>query len=89
MFASKSFAVSTDYASKISVVAGKTLEVGNPVSRQVRAYSRLNGSLLRSVQSDMNGFYKMYLPLDTAYTIVSIDPHKTYNAVIQDNVVPK
>lgn len=74
---------------KTHVVAGKTLEVGNPVSRQVRAYSRVNGALLGVVQSDNNGFYKMYLPLDVAYTIVSIDPNKMYNAVIQDNVVPK
>ena len=89
MYVSKSFAVSPDYASKISVVAGKTLEIGTPVSRQVRAYGRSNGALLGSVQSDKNGVYKMYLPLDVAYTIVSLDPHKTYNAVIQDNVVPQ
>lgn len=71
------------------VVSGTTLELGNQVSRQVRAYSRANGALLASTQSDKNGKYKLYLPLDVAYTIVSIDPNKMYNAVIQDNVVPK
>ncbi len=71
------------------VVSGKTMELGRPVSRPIRAYSRLNGALLKTTQSNGNGEYKFYLPHDVAYTIVSIDPNKKFNAVIQDNVVPK
>lgn len=74
---------------KQNLIAGKILQLGIPVSRQVRAYSRANGALLSSTYSDENGHYKMYLPFDSAYTIVSIDRNKKFNAVIQDNVVPK
>ncbi|MCU4521931.1 hypothetical protein [Acinetobacter ursingii] len=81
------FLLSTN--SKQTVVAGRTSELGRHVSRPIRIYSRLNGALLKTSHSNENGEYKIYLPLDIAYTIVSIDPKKQYNAVIQDNVVPK
>ncbi|HCK31792.1 hypothetical protein KTJ40_01410 [Acinetobacter ursingii] len=74
---------------KQTVVSGKTMELGKPVSRSIRAYSRLNGALIKTTQSNENGEYKIYLPHDVAYTMVSIDPNKKFNAVIQDNVVPK
>ncbi len=89
MFMSKSYPVSKNATSKISVISGKILELGKPVSRPIRVYSRLNGSLLKTTQSNENGEYKIYLPHDVAYTILSIDPNKQFNAVIQDNVVPK
>lgn len=76
-------------SSRITVIAGVVMELGSPVVREVRAYSRENGSLLESTNSDENGQYKMYLPYGLAYTIVSIDTNKKFNAVIQDNVVPK
>ncbi|MDA3509324.1 hypothetical protein MJ004_13075 [Acinetobacter junii] len=75
--------------SKVNVIAGVVLELGSPVSREVRVYSRHNGALLATKKSDMQGKYKFYLPFDAAYTIVSIDPKRIFNAVIQDNVVPK
>lgn len=81
--------VSRDSASRMTVVAGVTMELGMLVSRPVRAYSRINGSLIESTHSDKNGQYKMYLPHDIAYTIISIDYNKKFNAAIQDNVVPK
>ena len=77
------------FTSKLSVIAGTTFELGQPVSRPVRIYSRVNGALVASTQSNEFGEYKAYLPLDTAYTIVSIDSNKNFNAVIQDNVIPK
>ncbi|MEO3355788.1 hypothetical protein [Acinetobacter haemolyticus] len=78
-----------DSASRMAVITGVVMELGSPVIRQVRAYSRTSGALLESTYSNKDGKYKMYLPLDTAYTIVSIDSNKNFNAVIQDNVVPK
>ena len=81
-----------DYGSSTSrraVIAGKTTELGIPVSRLVRAYSRANGMLLASTTSDENGKYKFYLPYDVSYILVSIDRYKKFNAVIQDNVVLK
>lgn len=80
---------STPTSAKLHLVAGRTFEIGKPVSRQIRAYSRGSGIYLASTRSDINGYYKMYLPLDISYTLVSIDPNKKFNAVIQDNVVPK
>lgn len=76
-------------APKQTVITGLTLEMGVSKSKLVRIYSRGNGSLIASTKSDENGVYKVYLPLDLAYTIVAIDEHKQFNAVIQDNVVPK
>ena len=76
-------------SSKQTIIAGKTLEMGVPKSKLVRIYSRANGSLIASTKSDENGVYKVYMPLDLAHTIVAIDEHKQFNAVIQDNVVPK
>lgn len=75
--------------SQIVIIAGKTTEIGVPVSRIVKVYSRTNGMLLVSTRSNRNGEYKIYVPLDKSYTITSIDSNKKYNAVIQDNVVPK
>lgn len=74
---------------KITVILGSTLELGIPKSKLVRIYSRNNGALIVSTKSNESGVYKTYLPLDVAYTIVAIDEHKQFNAVIQDNVVPK
>lgn len=71
------------------VIAGKVLEIGVPIERRVRVYSRACGQLLATTKSNTNGSYKVYLPRDTAYQIISIDTHKNFNAVIQDNVVPK
>lgn len=81
--------VSRDSTSRMTVAAGMIMELGSPVIRQVRAYSRANGALLESAYSNKDGKYKMYLPHDTAFTMVSIDLNKKFNAVIQDNVVPK
>ena len=74
---------------KQNAIAGVVTELGQPVSRRVRAYSRSTGVLLASTTSSNNRKYKMYLPDDIAYTIVAIDKNKQFNAVIQDNVVPK
>lgn len=71
------------------VIAGRTAELGVPVSRQVRAYSHETGVLLSQVRSGSDGKYKLYLPFDSSYTLVAVDSRKTFNAVIQDNVVPK
>ncbi|WP_180069317.1 hypothetical protein [Acinetobacter sp. YH12112] len=74
---------------KTKIVSGSTFEMGVPKSKHVRIYSRVSGALIASTRSDKNGVYKAYLPLDASYTIVAIDEHKKFNAVIQDNVVPK
>lgn len=79
----------TPTTSKQNVLAGKTLQLGVAVKRQVRVYSRATGVLLASTFSNVDGEFKIYIPIDLAYTIVAIDSLKLFNAVIQDNVVPK
>ena len=74
---------------KQKLISGTVFELGIPVSRDVKVYSRSNGVLLATTTSDESGHYKIYLPYDGAYTVISKDPHKKFNAVIQDNVVPK
>lgn len=76
-------------SSKQTLIQGITTELGKPVSRQVRVYSRTTGLLIKAIQSDQSGYYKMYLPDMSPFTLVSIDRYRKFNAVIQDNVVPK
>ena len=73
----------------VKLIAGTTRELGVVVSRQVRAYSHETGILLAQTRSSTGGKYKLYLPYDSSYTLVAVDSRKTFNAVIQDNVVPK
>jgi len=74
---------------KQKVIAGVVFELGRPVSREVRAYSRATGCLLAKRKSNTDGAYKLYLPLDASYSIIAFDYNRVFNAVIQDNVVPK
>lgn len=76
-------------AEKLTIISGFTTELGVPKSKQVRVYSRASGALITSLKSKTDGHYKVYLPIDVAYTIVAIDSNKLFNAVVQDNVVPK
>lgn len=74
---------------KQKVISGTVFELGAPVSREVKVYSRGTGVLLATTTSNESGHYKIYLPFEGSYTVISKDPHKKFNAVIQDNVVPK
>ncbi|MEZ2773619.1 hypothetical protein ACBP83_07280 [Acinetobacter pseudolwoffii] len=76
-------------ADKITIVSGVTSELGVPKQKQIRVYSRSSGALITSLKSQHDGSYKAYLPCDVSYTIIAIDEKKKFNAVIQDNVVPK
>lgn len=76
-------------SSKIAVIVGRTLELGIPKSKLVRIFSRNNGALLKQIKSDADGYYKAYLPSDSAYLIVGIDENRVFNATAQDNVRPK
>ena len=77
-------------SSKQHVLAGKTLMLGRILGGcEVRIYNRSTGTKLCKTKSNSDGNYKAYVPLSDAYTIVSIDINKNFNAVIQDNVVPK
>lgn len=56
---------------------------------RVRLFEKLTGILLFDILTDENGFYSFNHLTKTKYFIVAHDPVSQYNAVIQDNVVPK
>jgi len=74
---------------KIKIIAGTTLEMGVPASKNVRVYDGYTGALLTQVKTGADGRYKIYVPFAKSYTIVGIDQNKRFNATTQDNVVPK
>lgn len=78
-------------ATKVGSVKGSVLELSNPLKSPsvVRCYNRASGSLECEVRNVMDGYTFQGLNALHAYTIIAIDPLRRYNAVIQDNVVPK
>lgn len=69
------------------LLKGETQKKGMPISCRVMAYNRANGQLLSSTLSNQDGQY--FLFGERTSFILALDPAKQYNAVIQDNVVPK
>lgn len=66
------------------------MKLGNPISAKVHLYSKSNNQLIDSTNSDVDGFYKFSALKKTERCfIVSHHPQGIFNAVIQDNVVPK
>ena len=74
-------------------ILGTTKKLGEVYANvTVRLYERQSGNKLHiaDTQSDKNGKYMfLNLPNDKQFYVVGIDPLENYNAVIQDNVVPK
>lgn len=90
MILAKSLIPAITVSSKLHVLAGTTMKLGQPFKKcEVRVYDRATGVLLNSTNSNELAGYKIYVPYAPAYTIIAIDPMKQFNAVIQDNVVPK
>lgn len=76
-------------SSKITVISGRVLQMGMPIKSIVKVLMRNTGLVVKTITTDNDGFYKAYLPLGLAYTLYAQDKTKVFNAVIQDNVVPK
>ncbi|MNE89280.1 hypothetical protein D3C80_1866770 [compost metagenome] len=56
----------------------------------MRIYEKSSGRLIDQKYSNTNGDYKFInLKIGIKYTIIGFDPKSEFNAVIQDNVVPK
>ena len=59
-------------------------------STPVFAYKRSNGQLLWRTSSNQDGVYEFRnIAQGLECFVVALDPNQEYNAVIQDNVVPK
>lgn len=72
------------------VIAGKTKKLNITLPCVVRLYERISGNLVESTWSDIEGSYSFFnLNKNTKYYVMAMDPKSQFNAVIQDNVVPK
>ena len=70
-------------------IKGQVKEVGAPIPCRVRLFEKLSGRLIADKLTDENGFYEFDHLTKTKFFIVAHHPLNQYNAVIQDNVVPK
>ncbi len=70
-------------------IKGQVKEVGAPIPCRVRLFEKLSGRLIADKLTDKNGFYEFDHLTKTKFFIVAHHPASQFNAVIQDNVVPK
>lgn len=61
----------------------------NYAFQKVCVYSRITNQLIAITASDKDGNYEFELSSPAAVYIVALDSMREFNAVIQDNVVPK
>lgn len=70
-------------------IAGTTQRNGIKSPAYVRVYEKISGNLIANSISDKFGNYSFFNLFPGCYVVVAIDPASQFNAVIQDNVVPK
>ncbi|ENX07621.1 carboxypeptidase-like regulatory domain-containing protein [Acinetobacter variabilis] len=70
-------------------ISGTVLKSSAPIPCRIRLYEKLTGTKLNEVLSDANGNYEFTNLEKSKYFLVAHDPASQFNAVIQDNVVPK
>ncbi len=72
-----------------SIYSIKGYIVQKEKSNFVRLYSSLTNQLIRTVSTDDLGNYSFNSLPQQSYFVIIRDKTKQYNAVIQDNIVPK
>lgn len=70
-------------------IKGQVKEVGAPIPCRLRLFEKISGRLIADKLTDENGFYEFDHLTKTKFFIVAHHPASQFNAVIQDNVVPK
>lgn len=70
-------------------IKGQVKELGNNIPCRVRLFEKNTGRLIADVETDEVGNYKFLNLIKTKFFVVAHHPASIYNAVIQDNVVPK
>lgn len=74
----------------LGVVKGQTKKLGSPYQALVRVYEKKTGLLIDQKATDLSGNYFFRgLVIGTPYFLTAFDKNQEFNAVIQDNVVPK
>ncbi len=89
MILSKSNVIKPTLNAHRKIIKGVVTINGTPSRRLVRVYAGIGGRLLAQTLSSEAGDYKFVLPHQPSYAVAAFDHLKNYNAVIQDNVVPK
>lgn len=70
-------------------IRGQVLKRGINIPCRVRLFVKSTGQLFKDIVTDENGYYEFNeIPLNRYY-VVAHDPDGEYNAVIQDNIIPK
>lgn len=75
--------------SGINSIKGQVKEVGVSIPCRVRLFEKSTGRLISDVLTDSGGKYEFRNLLKVKFFIVAHHPASQFNAVIQDNVVPK
>lgn len=71
-------------------IKGQVQEKKVPLPCRVRLFERKSGQLMAEVATDKQGFYAFNnLNDEERFFVVAHHPKLQFNAVIQDNVVPK
>lgn len=70
-------------------IKGQVKVQNSPIACRVRLFEKLSGRLIADIPTDKNGNYKFDNLNRLKFFIVAHHPQGLFNAVIQDNVVPK
>ncbi|TCB17313.1 carboxypeptidase regulatory-like domain-containing protein [Acinetobacter sp. ANC 5045] len=70
-------------------IKGQIKEGGNNIPCRVRLFNKLTGRIVRDITTDQHGNYEFDHLLHSIFFVVAHHPSSKFNAVIQDNVVPK
>lgn len=71
------------------LIRGTVKKIGVSIPCRVRLYEKLSGKMLDETLADNDGNYEFNHLVLTKFFVVAHDPASQFNAVIQDNVVPK
>lgn len=70
-------------------IKGQIKQKDIPYVCRVRLYEKNSGRLALETLTDNEGFYEFNYLSNNTYYIIAQDPERKYNAIIQDNVIPK
>ncbi len=70
-------------------IEGRTMELGEAIPARIRLYEKSTGRLISDIASNSNGEYIFKNLAAVSFFTVTHHPKNQFNAVIQDNVVPK
>ena len=70
-------------------IKGTVKELNIQIPCRVRLFERLSGRLINEVLTDNSGNYEFNHLTANKFFVVARHPASQFNAVIQDNVVPK